>query len=1484
MAFGVRVFKGDDLEDFSLQGRDCFTLGGSVTDDCVAVLPAEAGFQFQEEYLSFNRVNGVWYAKSKAADVLAAEKKLEDGDCFVVDTAYRIAVFVYEEKVDDTSQFSFRWREKILVGRSADCDIVLADPRVSGHQLQIYKSVGVWGVANESRTNPTFLNHRLLGEGGFRLSEGDVISFSRYNLVFHEEEQIIVVRKMVDVTSEERQPDYPYWYEPAPRLIKKLHTEDVVIDPVPPSMRAMKFNFFQFATTAAMGAMMMSPMMLFSLTSQVGNNEIHKKEAKEYEELRQKKYGEYLDKKEREINDLKIEQRSRMIERDPGLYRIQEILNRCESGLWDRRHRDDDFMNLRVGAGEGDTSFKINGPRDAFTMVEDELEERAKSIAKAGKRISDIPVTCDLMKHKLVGIVGQRSRVKTLAKNMILQAAAHHSYEDLKIVMVYDRKEEADFSWVRWLPHCFSDGRDVRFISSCRADACALFAALKDTFEKRLKEAEKDNSHTGHGVFAPHFLFIISQIELAKNQEILNILQKQDDKIDLGASVIFLYEKMSQLPAECSMIIKADNSDPMMLDKNNYDEALVFTADRSLEDGYEQMARKMAPLRLALRKDEAALPSCITFLEGYHVRHAEEIDIASRWSSTRPHKSLAVPIGVNSDGEAFCFDIHEKFHGVHGLIAGTTGSGKSEMVQSWILSMALHFPPEEVSFVLIDFKGTGLIRPFRDLPHLAGTISNLDNKIHRNLIALRHELVRRQELLDSCKTRTGVEVNDIRDYLELYKGGRITEPMPYLIIVIDEFAEFKVQFPDFMAEVESVFKIGRALGVFAILLTQAPGGVVTAQMDKNMRFRWCLKVGSPADSNEVMHHPDAARISVPGRAYVRVGNDEVYELIQSYYSGAKYRPWEEKNSNDDQDVRIVLENGRRLLFRKPEEKKEKISTDQTQLNAVVKCLDAFVKDNQIARAAQVWLPKLPFRLPLEACVGSNYADGVWKEHDGKHVAPIIGMVDDPARQMQYPLKLDFAENGHYAVFGAPSTGKTTLLQTALMSLVTTYTPEEVNIYIMDFGGWNLGLFKDYPHVGGVANDNDPEKIEKTVSLIEKKLAKRRESFSAAGAGSLEVYEQITGEKLPVIVLVLDNFAPVLQRYPKLDQFFISLTQQGGNYGIYLLVTATAQININFRISQNIKMVLALNMPDRSDYTTLVGRTDGLEPENSEGRGLVKGKPVVEFQTALPSGEEGGAETVRRIQALGAEMKESYKGQIASPLPIMPDELLYSDLERGAVGLSSQEVESVIIPESMSHYYAVIGEPGSGKSNMLLMLAAVYSGRGVSRMAYLDPRKKVVKAGAIDGLEFIESVEDIDAYFERLAPELNERKGKHDLDPTVSFDEICILIDDFSYLYEQMDNKTARRISAIQQLGSGLNVKLVIADGREEFIRHLNQCEGITVAMSTAGYIIMLGGNLMDYDLFARKVPPLERNRKAGVHEGFVQNNEGTLQFRAALYK
>ena len=410
--------------------------------------------------------------------------------------------------------------------------------------------------------------------------------------------------------------------------------------------------------------------------------------------------------------------------------------------------------------------------------------------------------------------------------------------------------------------------------------------------KNKLEESKKESR------FLPHLIFIIDEPKLIMDHSIMEYLDKEGD--NLGFSIIYTTNMRANLPENIGTIVMLHNSgQATLLMEEKEEKNLSFELSDTSGINLEWMARNLSTLE-HMQGISAQIPESITFFEMYQVEHPEELDIAKRWKKNHAAKSLAVPLGVRAKEDYVNLNLHEKAHGPHGLVAGTTGSGKSEIIQSYILSLAVNYHPYEVAFLLIDYKGGGMAGLFRNLPHLLGTITNLDGaQSMRAMASIKSELARRQKIFSSY------DVNHINAYHKLFQNGEAKEPLPHLFIISDEFAELKKEQPDFMTELVSAARIGRSLGVHLILATQKPTGVVDDQIWTNSKFKLALMVQNEADSKEILKTPDAANITIPGRAYLQVGNNEIYELFQSAWSGASYVSEKEEEKVDD---RVYLVN------------------------------------------------------------------------------------------------------------------------------------------------------------------------------------------------------------------------------------------------------------------------------------------------------------------------------------------------------------------------------------------------------------------------------------------------------------------------------------------------------------------------------------------------------------------------------------------------
>ena len=1486
----VRVYEGSEFTETEIGSKQSFSVGSDSS--CIAT------FDFIN-IINFNFEDNIWYYNADKHVTLKGSQQtkgtIKNGEILLIDGKSRTAVTILPVQPKYEKVIDFNDLKSISIGRNEDCDISIQSKQVSGKHAQFMKKSGSWIINDMGSSNGIFINNKLSKEKD--LKSGDIIDISMCRIIYTDTglfirshdavtSNITIVNKLPSIMPENI--EYPHNFKRSPRLKCEIPSGEIEIHQ-PPSVGTkpttnwltvllppigmsvvMLLTMVLNSSGSLISLAFTLPMTLISVIVSVVNYNTQKNKHAGTTDLREKKYKEYLDKIIKEINIKQDEQREKLSNVNATSEKCIETVQQRSRELWDRKPNDNDFMTLRVGSGNVLFNVNIKTPKQAFSLEDDPLFEEGVKIAEKYRLVGDCPILFDVLRNSTGGIIGDRASSITLAQNLIIQAATHHSYDELKIIIICDKNELTDWENFRWLPHVFDNSRKERYISADSINTLTILNKFEDVLTQRVRESKASETNKLN-IQLPYLLFIFTDADMTESHGIMRYLARNE--YNLGAGAIFLYDNISRLPKECSVIIEVENNKGTIYSKEKSDKKEHFKIDKIDKSLLEKFARGIAPIRIEI-KGGAQLPTSVSFLQGYNIKRPQELPLEANWQGATPSRSMAVPVGIKQNGEDFLFDIHEKESGPHGLVAGMTGSGKSEMIQSWILSMAVKFPPHMVSFVLIDFKGTGLILPFRNLPHLAGTISDLDTSIGRNLIALENELSRRKALLDKYG------VTNISSYLKLYYEGTAQEALSYLFIVIDEFAEFRTRFPDFMTVVDRVFAIGRTLGVHIILLTQKPANIVNDKMNANTRFRWCLKVASSADSKDMLRHPDAAKITVPGRAYVQVGEDEIYEQIQSFWSGAPYNPERDPSMNRVSKISFINLSGIRTNYET--EKTTGYRADKNEIDAVVDYLDNFVRKNNYGRARNIWTEKLAETVLLDKILTIAFDGETWNTNASGLYIP-IGKIDDPRSQSQYPLRIAPHEDGHFVVYGAPGMGKTTFLQTVVMSTALSFPPNQINIYIMDFGGGSMNIFRDLPHIGGIAITGEDEKIDKLAKMIKRELDDRRRKFSELGIVSIDAYREATCEELPYIVLVLDNFAPVLGMYPDLEGFFINLTRDGGSYGIYLIASTGNTMSLSFRIAQYIKVSAALRMTEKGDYSAIVGRTDGLEPENLPGRGLIKNVPPLEFQTALPAPGNTENERITAIRSLCALMNEKWNGVRPSGIPVMPERITVDMLNSSDIclGLSVEHIKPVPLQLAIEPFTIISGNKGSGKSELMRGLVKQIYGKipEVSIVLFDSPDEGLAKVKDISNI-YHSTGDKFDEYIDSLIPELNERKMKYDDDKTMDFPPLVIAVDDLGHLFKNASDKTMSRFAAIMTLGRGLYIYLLVAGDISDISKLYHGGDNFTTCLVDKSTAVLLGNNFKSHGVFKADISYTESEQKLSAHEGYILRNNGILRFKA----
>jgi DNA segregation ATPase FtsK/SpoIIIE-like protein len=1136
--------------------------------------------------------------------------------------------------------------------------------------------------------------------------------------------------------------------------------------------------------------------------------------------------------------------------------REEEI--RSGTRLWERRPKDHDFMYLRLGISTRQSTVMYRVSEDAD--VANSLMREATRLAEDSRLLYNVPVTVPVFfqadeteKKKVekkqqdqnekeeetqeakgitirhsIGITGKSDeKVHAYLRTMLIDYAAFQSPQDTMLYVAGTSETRQHWRWAYALPHCkAADKTETLYFEDDEkpleneADGMRQFwKNLRTILERRRMRLQDKES--GADVKIPFLLVVVDVSTPAPAWSCLHDLEGEAaistillDGQMLGAGIIFLVPDRSKVPSRCSAIIEVD-------DEAQDEESAVF---RYAETGFNTVRYLGKTKLVASQKDArdfsrnlevvdvrraygSSLAATVTLSEMLNINTLEQYQqmTLERWRSSMDPKQadwLFSPIGLLSGNEPRVLTFSAKADGVHGIVAGSTGSGKSELLMTMILGLALNFSPDVLNFVLIDYKGGSAFEPFKKLPHKVDIVTNLDQsataRVFTSIIA---ELDRRQRL------NTYTNSKDIVHYRR--KGLNLEPerpPYPHLFIIIDEFAEMISGNAEYKAQLESITRLGRALGVTLILAAQRPVGV-TDQMRANIKFRICLRVETPDDSREVLRRSDAAFLppGIPGRGYLQIGNENI-ELIQTAYSGIDYKGPQEETAVPNV---IWLDRAKKSSGQK--------STEPPKLyDVIVDMMDNLSKQESKPqwRPWPAFLPRqvgtdmLSLQTPLDTAYIKDADLDLLRGADSEKISgmalnekattfwepgfkwegakwgtdamrPLVGLIDNPYQASEKPLQINFP-NGHAVVFGSSGRGKTTFLQTVITSLALTHSPDELQIYILDFGGRAMSVMSDLPHVGAVITAEEEERVTRVLRRVSDIIDQRQVLFSEAKANSLDSYNLSHPEKpLPAILVVMDNFAEFKEYYEGLLPPLISLVRESRAYGVYFLISADIPGSLSGKLFNLITERFTLKLSDPTAYSEIVGRGVPADLSPVPGRGYVRiGNTPLEFQTALSftpdDNDPGGLGKLSKFCARAKQLwGDNWKGERPSKIETLP--LRYSlenllkqtklpEIRRinSVLGIDDRTLEPTLVDlERQGPHMVVIGQPFSGKTTglrtMILSTAASYSPDEVM-MVLVDYSRKLWKASETSlkdlphVVETIDNIEQLDEFLENFKVE------------------------------------------------------------------------------------------------------------------------------------
>lgn len=1024
--------------------------------------------------------------------------------------------------------------------------------------------------------------------------------------------------------------------------------------------------------------------------------------------------------------------------------------------VWNRNEMMCDYGLVRCGIGKMDFPVEIKFQKEKFSVTEDSLRELPRSLKNKYNQIENAPILVDILKKRYFAISTPSVKKSwEIAFSLLLQISVVYKPEQMCISVI---KENLDGNLsLGFLPHMYYKGQ------------CLVFT-----------ENTPNISSIIENLTNPVCCF-------TDKRDVLDLLLSSQNTI-----IFFISESFEKIPSIFDNVLYvSDNFSGIINGSNSEAKRINVEFDRCSLYEFDYYSSAIGRLKDHTLNETSPVPNKVLLndilLEDCKKQRIDTEYILNKWKNS-DCSNLSVPIGIGEGDEIICLDIDESAHGPHGLIAGTTGSGKSELLKTLILSLSINFSPEDINFFLIDYKGGGMANDFLDLPHVSGTISNLSGTIiERAMASIRSEIIYRQERF----AQKGV--SSIKDY-------RKTDKMPHILIIIDEFAELKREEPDFMAKLISVAQVGRSLGVHLILSTQKPAGIVDDKIWSNSRFRICLKVRDKADSNDMLHRSDAAYITNVGRAYLQVGNDEIFKEFQCGYTSAKIA-----NKKSDSGLRL-FDSGFNVISINDREITSVIDRKYEDYNDNITILE-FLKQ-KISKAYEIqgkevrklWLnPLKEMILPTQ-------------ENDMS-----IGVYDLPEKQEQGIVHFDITQNGNTAIIGLAQSGKTVLIMRILYEIINCYTPLEVNLYILDFGGGRLKGFEKSKMCGGYIGLEESDRIEKLIYYIKDEILRRQKG----------------GDDPPNILIVIDNYRGMLDYCSEaLENELLWMLKNGISNKVSFLISAggIGNTDLSARAFNFIDTAYPLSLKDKYSYSLCLNVSNHILPtiESTPGRGIIKlFKRALEFQSFTPVQSQDEEDWERIITNDILKRNELFTSS-SPPYPFIPVKPRLTEF----IKTSPSSLDGFELPigyiEKTGRIYSlrlhdfsvllIIGKKRSGRKNTLHVIEFMAKRANISiyQISQLKDFHTLIKNNK-EGIVLIQDLEGI----------INDFYQKN-YDPLIEHD-LC------EYLKNANDEPEQAKLKTCGVINNRTSTSLI---GRRLFLHYIEHPLGIA-----------MGGSLDEQNLF-----------------------------------
>jgi len=1062
--------------------------------------------------------------------------------------------------------------------------------------------------------------------------------------------------------------------------------------------------------------------------------------------------------------------------------------------MWERRRGDSDFCHIRVGRGHQRAAVRLVTPELApIEQLEPVGAAALAEFVRAHSAVADVPIAIALRRFGIVSVCGAAAHARSLLRAMLCQVAMLHGPDEVAVVAVVDSDSEQYWEWLKWLPHH-------------RHPSAFDITGARRLRYSRLGQEDVDEIVRHRPV--AHLVVVADGGDI-------------DGPCQVPTTVLEWGRRGGRLHGSSGEVLQLRVTEDALTTGGADAEEFGAPDSMTLEQT-ETCARRLA--RYGDASPRGRVTSGFGWLATLGIGIPNGWEPSRAWGRQRAEADrLRVPVGMGGDGVPVFLDIKEAADGgmgPHGLCVGATGSGKSEFLRTFVIGLMTTHSPDSLNLVLVDFKGGATFAGFESARHVAAVITNLSDAaplVLRMKDALAGEMYRRQEML-----RLAGNFVSVAEYERARQRGARLDPLPALVVIVDEFSELLAQHPEFAETFVAIGRLGRSLRIHLLLASQRLDEGRLRGLESHLSYRICLKTFSAGESRAVIGVPDAFHLpTAPGAAYLRTGPDDPRRFQVAYASGHNPRP---ASLVDRDSQRVEVWRFTAAPMNEPTSVAMQECAETEGNPSLLHVLLGRLEGHGSA-AHQVWLPPLGPSPTLDALVTSDSV--------AETLSVPIGVVDLPFDQRRDALTVELGgAAGHIAVVGAPQSGKSTALCTLLLALAATNSPADVQFYCLDFGGGLLQALAAVPHVGSVAALTDIARVRRTVAEVTSVLRARERDFRRLSVGSMSEFRRrravgdslMDGEKYGDVFLVIDGWSALRADFDALESAITALAARGLSYGIHLVLTASRWAEIRPGLKDQIGTRIELRLGDAVD-SEVDRRAAQSVPHDRPGRGITSGG--MHMQLALPrlDGKPTADGLSESTAILARVLRARFGSCCAPPVRLLPDRVAYADVldEAGcdiAVGLDEQELSLVTIDFAEQSHLLILGDNQCGKTAALRLLCTEIvrtHGADQAQLMIVDFRRTllgVVDSGHLAG--YCGSSAVLQAHMPALVQRLRERMPgpgveQHQLKTRSwwSGPEIYLVVDDYDLVATAADNSLAPIIELLPYAGD-LGFHLVLA--------------------------------------------------------------------------